>query len=289
MVHVKTPNAAVPREKVRHFALTPRSLSARRVTQLFTVGFLGTALLGCSCSDDEGKKSKAVVAPASAPPPDASKKKTGAQPLTLGHRYPVGPALVLVPGKGAGAIRFGATVETIERHMESPCDSKTNERCLYVRQAIEFFLKDGVLSRIKAHRRDRQVPHPPPKGDQYFGSLRGIVQPKIMMGLHRHIVVEEFGAPQKEEAVTTPGSDGLVDKHFYDGIIFEYDKIENGNVVLAGIELYPSETAKNPAMKTITPSVPGPPQAGGTPPPPAPQKSGAAPQPGTTPRQERAF
>ncbi len=160
----------------------------------------------------------------------------------LGHRFPVGPPLVFLPGKGVGAIRFGATVETIERHMQAPCDKKTEDRCLYVRAAVEFFLEDGVVKRIKAHRRDRKVTDPPADGEKFYGSLSGLVQPRIMMLLHRHVVLEEFGEPKKKEEISPPGSDGLVERHFYDGINLEYDKIENGNVVLSGIEIYPSET-----------------------------------------------
>jgi hypothetical protein len=152
---------------------------------------------------------------------------------------------VFVPGKGAGAIRFGATVATIERHMAAPCDQKTEDRCLYVRQAIEFFLEDGKLVRLKAHRRDRRVAGAPADGDRYFGSLSGLLPPKIMMGLHQHVVVEEYGQADKVEAITPTGPDGQVARHYYDGVILEYDKIPNGNTVLGAIEIYPSETAKS--------------------------------------------
>ncbi len=190
------------------------------------------------------------------PPPAAKKaqeqdgkapeKQEPPKPLALGHRFPVGPRLVFLPGEGVSAIRFGATVQTIERHMEAPCDKKTEERCLYVRAAVEFFLEDGVLARIKAHRRDRKVDDPPAEGDQYFGSLRGIVRPKIMLGLHQHVVLEEFGEPKRKETISPPGSDGLVARHYYDGINLEYDKIENGNTVLSGIEIYPSDSPHEP-------------------------------------------
>lgn len=205
---------------------------------------LSVALLATACTreKEEAAPVKKTQEPAQKPPAQKEKPKL----LALGHRFPVGPRLVFVPGKGAGAIRFGATVETIERHMGAPCDKKTEERCLYVRAAVEFFLEDGVLVRIKAHRRDRKVSDPPAKGDKYYGSLRGIVFPKIMLGLHQHVVVEEFGEPKKKEPVSPAGADGLVARHYYDGINFEYDKIENGNTVLSAIEVYPSETPYEP-------------------------------------------
>src|SRR5690606_32091636 len=124
-----------------------------------------------------------------------------------------------------------------ERHMDAPCEKKTEDRCLYARAAVEVFLTEGKLSRMKAHRRDRKVTDPAPGKDEYFGSLAGFVPPRIMLGLHRHIVLEEYGEPVKKEAISPAGPDGLVDRHYYEGIVFEYDKIENGNVVLSAIEI----------------------------------------------------
>lgn len=253
MVNVPTPSQPIHTEEARSLRTLRQLVRASQATAVLAALLFTSTLVGCSCSED--KPEKPQVAPAPTPAPVNPKVKSGGQPLTLGHRYPVGPRLVFLPGKGVGAIRFGATVETIERHMEASCDEKTEKRCIYVRQAIEFFLEDGKLARIRASRRDRAVPDAPAKGDQYFGSLRGIVQPKIMMGLHRHIVVEEFGEPVKKESIDPPGPDGQLDKHFYDGIIFEYDKIENGNIVLGGIEVYPSATAKTPGPTADAPTV----------------------------------
>jgi len=220
--------------------------------------FLGLLSAGAGCSKKEEKP-----APAAEPTPEASVEKPAEtpKPLALGHVYSVGPRLVLMPGKGAGAIRFGATVETIERHMEGPCDKVTAERCLYARQAVEFFLTDGKVSRIKAHRRDRKVTDPAPGKDEYFGTLAGIVQPTILLGLHRHVVLEEYGEPSKKEEVSPPGPDGLVDRHYYDGIVFEYDQIENGNIVLAAIEIQPSQTPYVPKVTQPSTGAPkGPPK-----------------------------
>lgn len=224
-----------------------RSLSTVGVVFACFAGVLGLS----ACTEKKelpppAQQEKEKQAEASREAESVKKSEDQPEPLSLGHQFPVGPRLVFLPGKGVGAIRFGATVETIERHMEAPCDKKTEDRCLYVREAVEFFLKDGVLERIKAHRRDREISDPPENGEKYFGSLRGIVQPKIMLGLHRHIVLEEFGEPKKKEPVSPPGPGGLVDRHYYDGINFEYDKIKNGNTVLAAIEIYPSQTPYAP-------------------------------------------
>lgn len=237
--------------------------------QLLTGGFVFAVcagvlgLSGCTEKDKKPPPSPKAQSEEEAP----AKQEDKPAQLSLGHRFPVGPRLVFLPGKGVSAIRFGATVETIERHMEAPCDKKTEDRCLYVRAAVEFFLTDGKLTRIKGHRRDRAVNDPPENGEKYFGSLRGIVQPNIMLGLHRHVVLEEFGEPKKKEAFSPPGPDGLVDRHFYEGIQLEYDKIENGNTVLAAIEIYPSETPYSPprAAGQLAPP-PRPPGTKGPPP-----------------------
>lgn len=224
-------------------------LSSLHLTSTYGAVFmLSIAVCGLSACTAKKKSPPPPAPTAEKKVEPAAEKKDKPAPLALGHRFPVGPQLVFLPGKGAGAIRFGATVETIERHMGAPCDKKSENRCLYVRSAVEFFLKDGVLDRIKAHRRDRGVSDPPASGDKFFGTLSGTVAPNIMLGLHRHVVLEEFGAPKKKEAVSPPGPFGLVDRHFYDGINFEYDTIENGNTVLSAIEIYPSETPYSPPV-----------------------------------------
>src|SRR5690606_14469156 len=138
-----------------------------RISSLVVLGMCSVCIGGCT------EKEKAVPAPAPASEPSQSEPVKVAPLLSRGHRVPVGPELIFVPGKGAGAIRFGATVETIERHMDAPCEKKTEDRCLDARAAVEFFLTEGKLSQMKAHRRDRKVTDPAPGKDEYFGSLAG--------------------------------------------------------------------------------------------------------------------
>lgn len=185
---------------------------------------------------------------------------------------PLGPRLIVDPGKGIGAIRFGATVETVERHMDASCEIKTEDKCIYVRQAVEFAFEDGVVSGIRAYRRDRRVNGT--NEPQFYGTFRGILFPTIMLGLFRHVVIEEFGEPQKIEPLSGP--DGQVERHTYDGVLFEYDKLENGNIVLAAIEVVPSKTAKpGPQRKSGQPDVPDSTTAA----PPAPEGAPSTPAP----------
>lgn len=210
---------------------------------------LGLTLFGCKCDPEKQVSGGPVSAPvSSSPAPEVSAAPEGEpkkhKPLFLGHQYPIGPELIVVPGHGISAIRFGATIPTVERHMEAPCDKKSETRCLYVRHAVEYFFEEGKLVRAKVHRRDRQVTDPPENGEKYFGSFRGAMRPRIMIGLHRHVAVEEFGKPDRIEKIEPKGPDGQVERHFYDGVTIEYDVIENGNVVLSAMEVFPSDTVE---------------------------------------------
>lgn len=153
----------------------------------------------------------------------------------------MGPALVVVPGIGLSAIRFGATFETVERHMGAPCDIRTENRCAYVRQAVEFAMTDGVVSGMSVQRRDRQVTDAGAFPEKLYGAFNGLMAPQVMLGLHRHIVIEEFGEPSKKEPLFGP--DGQVERHVYQGVVLEYDQIENGNTVLAAMIVVPDKNA----------------------------------------------
>lgn len=164
-----------------------------------------------------------------------------AKPEDKGMRVPIGPQFLIAPGKGVSAIRFGTNLENLQKHMAAPCDILTETRCVYVNQAAEFGLSEGVVSAMKFHRRDRLVAGAKPGAERYYGSFNGGMRPNIMFGLLRDIVVGEVGEPLKKEPLL--GQNGEVERHSYDGVIFEYDKIENGNIVLSGIEVVKSATA----------------------------------------------
>ena len=89
---------------------------------------LGIALLICLVGVSSGCKKRSPPAPekpSAVPAPAASAAE---KVVARADRPPVGPRQMVVPGRGITAIRFGATVETIERHMQAPCDVKTELR-----------------------------------------------------------------------------------------------------------------------------------------------------------------
>lgn len=216
------------------------------------LGFLS----GCKKSQPEDSEKAAPAASGEAGEKPVAKEAKSPQPAVgkaevRGYPKPIGPPLVVVPGVGLSAIRFGATFETVERHMGAPCDIRTETRCAYVRQAVDFSFKDGVVSHMRVERRDRPVKNPAPDAsdvEKVFGTFNGLIRPDIRFFLHRHIVIEEFGEPKKKEPLK--GADGQVEKHIYDGLILEYDKIENGNVVLAAIDILPDPKA--PVLPKLT-------------------------------------
>jgi len=212
----------------------------------FTVLFLMLTcqLTGCKKPvEKSGPEPVARATPAPSAVPSASSASPQAHfPEVKGHRLPVEPILIIEPGKGANAIRFGTNLKNLERHMLGPCDIKTETRCVYIKAAAEFTLTDGVVSGMKFHRRDRKVSEPKAGGELYFGSFNGGMRPDVRLGLFQHVAIKEYGEPLKKEPLAGP--DGQVERHVYDGVIFEYDQLENKNIVLSGIEVVPSKTTK---------------------------------------------
>ncbi len=205
----------------------------------------------CSRSQVPGGKEEAAAPAASVSArarPTAPPYPTAVPiPTQRYFQLPSGPVLAVLPGRGLGPIRFGATVATIERHMEMPCDAKTETLCRYRERAVDFHLADGVLRRVEVQGDER------PYGDkeQTYGVFNGLLLGGAQLGMYRNIVIEEFGEPDKTELSPEPGNP--VRRDSYDGVVLEYDKLHNGNVVLAGIVVTPSKTAKDNYLTATRP------------------------------------
>jgi len=142
-----------------------------------------------------------------------------------------GPRLAILAGKGVGPIRLGATVATIERLMDVPCEYRTENSCRYVGRAIEFNLKDGVTIEMHLHRKDRPTQ---PKGS-VFGVFNGHTPEGVAFFMLPTGVEELMGKPRKIEPVKDPNPWGMVEVWDYPGLKLEFDRISNGNVVLGGM------------------------------------------------------
>jgi len=147
----------------------------------------------------------------------------------------LGPSFAVEAGAGIGPIRFGSTVATVERHMEAKCEELTEQYCRYITSGIELELKDGAVSGMVIHRRDRPVVGSPGKT---WGMFAGGIPPRVMLMMVPEAVIEDIGKPKRTEVVTGENPNWTVRRDFYDGMVLEYDKNRaNGRLMLGQIRI----------------------------------------------------
>ena len=157
----------------------------------------------------------------------------------LVFRVLVGPQLLIQPGKGLGPIRFGATQATIERLMDGKPTEVVQSNNLtvlrYQAHATEFTLQDGAVVKMYVHGNEREfVPGKGPSVENVYGIFNGAFSNGGKLGMYENYTKQ--GTPKQVEQVQ-PGRFPTVERHHYDNLILEYDKLKNGNVVLAGVIL----------------------------------------------------
>ena len=145
--------------------------------------------------------------------------------------------LAIQAGQGVGPIRIGATVATIERLMEAPCEVKTAEVCRYIKRAVEFHLdKQGITERIVIHRKDRPAGLDAQGRAQAYGFFNGGIPPGVGLGMVPKAVLEILGKPLSSERVTGKNENNTLDRDTYPGgMVLEYDEYTNGKVMLGGV------------------------------------------------------
>jgi hypothetical protein len=221
------------------------------------------ALLGsaaCRSGDVDAQATAPVAAAASpalaaAPPPAAEANSVRSKPIAPlapePWHVPVGPTLLIEPGKGVGPIRFGARLETIERLMGEPCEQKRAADpqtlvCRYSAQAVEFVLTDGVLTSVSAHRLGRPFVGTNPKPD--FGIFNGRFAAGATLGMLMAAVQEFLGKPKAVRSVKEVNPYGTVEIHDYAGFSLQYDRIDGDRVVLGGVRLTAPEQPRSKSM-----------------------------------------
>lgn len=180
-----------------------------------------------------GPKPQGVAEPKAAVPPPAPRATVRLPPRTP---LPLGPSLLVTPGKGLGPIRFGATFATIERHMDLPCELRTENLCRYLSRAVDFEMKDGVLVSLHVQSWLRIVD--PKNPEQRFGMFNGGISPDLRLGMLPWAIEAALGKATRVETVS--GQAPLVEVHHYPGMLLEYDRLENDKLVLSGIRLAPN-------------------------------------------------
>lgn len=218
------------------------------LTKVLRAALVLLAVCTAACRSGEVDKSATAVAPAVGGAAGAAPRNARSRPIAPiapePWHIPVGISLPILPGEGVGPIRFGASLETIERLIAEPCEEKRQDApdvtvCRYSAQAIEFFLTDGALSSLRIHRLGRPFLKDP-KPD--FGIYNGRFQSGASLGMLQPAVQELLGKPQAVRTVTEPGAFNTVgfntvELHDYAGFVLEYDKSQSGQIVLGGIQL----------------------------------------------------
>lgn len=208
-------------------------------------------LLACSKTEKQSSKvppdskaassAKAAGAAKVAPKASSATSKAKANQHIIA-RLRVPPPLSVIPGEGLGPVRFGATLATIERLLNAPCTEKIpandtqNLVCRYRAHAVEFHIKDGAVHKMHAHGSERSFGEAVNANRDTYGIFNGMVAPGIALGMYKKVVSKELGPAQRVETLEQEGV-GVVARHHYQGMTLEYDRLKNGNIVLASVIL----------------------------------------------------
>lgn len=196
-------------------------------------------------------KSKQQAAPtsaASAAPSASAQVARLAPPERRDWPQPSGPVLAVLAGKGVGPIRFGASIATIERLMDLPCPIKDENTCRYPNRGVEFLLEAGALKTVHIYRAGRPAGNDASGKPVEYAFFRGGLPPDLQLGMIPSAMQEHLGPPKRIEQKpgVPPGPAEAVEVHEYPGLTLVYDRLENGNLVLAEIVLTPDANAAPP-------------------------------------------
>lgn len=169
--------------------------------------------------------------------PSASTPRIVAKPARSAWPLPGGPRLAVMAGQGVGPIRFGATVDTIERQMGEKCEIITPVLCRFFGRALDFELLDGKVVRITAYRVDRPAGKDSTGKERVFGVFNGGIPPDLRLGMLPWAIQQHLGQPKRVEKLPGPGTDHVAEIHYYDGLVLDYDLLENGKLALGAIHV----------------------------------------------------
>jgi hypothetical protein len=192
---------------------------------------LGLFLAGCHNVESAAEASEDGGPPAAAPAGTLNKRL---QPKLL----PTGPSLAIEAGKGVGAIRFGATVPTIERLMDHRCEVLSENLCRYHTRGVDFHLVNGVLAKVHVQRAGRPAGNDMSGKKLEFGFFNGGIRPDLALGMTPKAMQEYLGLPERIEPVPEPNPQNMVARDHYPGLVIEYDRYKNGKIIFAGAVVF---------------------------------------------------
>ena len=169
--------------------------------------------------------------------PDAAKRPRPAASAKPPWRMPSGPRLAIEAGAGVGAIRLGANVGTIERLMEAPCEIKTDTMCRYVSRGVDFHLLGGETSWIHVQRAGRPAGRGFHGEPLEFGFFNGAIPPDLRLGMLPRAIQQYLGQAERVEYVPQPNPTTVIERHYYPGLVAEYDLYSNGKLILGGVRI----------------------------------------------------
>jgi hypothetical protein len=152
-------------------------------------------------------------------------------------KLPGGPRLAILAGEGVGPIRLGANVATIERLMELPCEVKSENLCRYVSRGVDFHLLNGEVSWIHVQRAGRPAGRGFRGENLEFSFFNGMIPPDLRLGMLPRAIQQYLGAPQRVEYVAQPNPSTVIERHYYPGLVAEYDLYSNGKLILGGVRI----------------------------------------------------
>jgi hypothetical protein len=211
------------------------------------------SLFGCKSTTNS---SSAVASASASTSASASAPASAAAAHERSFQVPIGPRLAILAGQGVGPIRIGANVATIERLMEAPCEIKTADKCRYIVRGVEYELKDGVTDRIVIHRHERPAGPDAEGKPQTYGFFNGAIPPYLGFGMIPSAILKVLGPPTSIEKVTTPNDFNTVERDTYPGMVLEYDRYTNGNVILGGAIITKADVPPPPAQSASAPKAP---------------------------------
>jgi hypothetical protein len=156
---------------------------------------------------------------------------------------PTGPSFAIEAGRGIGAIRFGATVPTIERLMDRRCEVLSDNLCRYYTRGVDFHLVNGALAKVHVQRAGRSAGNDVTGKKLTFGFFNGGIRPDLALGMTPKAVQEYLGPPERIERVPEPNPSNMVARDYYPGLVIEYDRYENGKIIWAGAIVFPDQKA----------------------------------------------
>lgn len=136
--------------------------------------------------------------------------------------------------------------------MDRPCDVVTENLCRYIGRAVDFHLKDGVVNKIVVHRRDRPAGKDKNGEDAVFGIFNGGFPPDFEVMMKQKVIADHLGPPKRKEAVSADNPFHTVERDYYDGMTVEYDRYDNGQIVLGAVIIEKPEGAPAPPVPSAS-------------------------------------